>query len=136
MSLMYSSMIATRAGSCGGGRCILCIYRKRAVGGKNLAAQKIGVEYLKFHGGDLLPLLLYIRYTIRIYPDHHPTMTSTPRCLVTLTFRNVSTTATAGRVIPLWYLFHQLSTSGRVPGCVTWISSSAACYASASERKQ
>jgi hypothetical protein len=31
------------------------------------------VEYLKFHGGDLLPLLLYIRYTIRIYPDHHPT---------------------------------------------------------------
>jgi hypothetical protein len=31
------------------------------------------VEYVKFLGGDLLPLLLYIRYTIRIYPDHHPT---------------------------------------------------------------
>jgi len=50
-----------------------CIYRKRAVQGKNLAVQKIWVEYLKFQGGDLLPLLLRIRYTICIDPDHHPT---------------------------------------------------------------
>lgn len=45
--------------------------RKGVYREKNLAAQKIWVEYLSFHGGDFIPLLQTYN-TVHIYAPHPP----------------------------------------------------------------
>ena len=73
------------------------------------------VEYLRFHVGDLLPLVLLLYNTMHVYPYHHhdpsaPHGHAWPPVL----WSQVTATPPDGGIIPIGNLFEEVTTLWRI----------------------